>query len=282
MKRKKNPHQTISQFAELCGTTRQTLQYYDKIGLLHPLYIGEQGYRYYDPVQRYDFQLISTLKQSGCSLDEINEIMKRNGDEQVLQILADKRQQLTKEAKKVAMFRTFLDYTISFLKLLYSSVSEKPRLIELNHFVGIIRFALKKPMSLYSEELAEGILEFNYFCSTNENIQQYPYGYVIPQEEFDSGLRRATHIICMCHGSDPNDIPTLIPQGKYILLKKRMHVNYEADREEAYSLLYKFMAENNLKPNGDAYEVPADIPEFMRKADHYHVIIMVSVTEENN
>ncbi len=66
---------SISQFAKFCGTTRQTLQYYDKIGLLHPALTGEQGYRYYNQPQSYDFRFITTLKNMGCSLEEIKLII---------------------------------------------------------------------------------------------------------------------------------------------------------------------------------------------------------------
>jgi DNA-binding transcriptional MerR regulator len=51
---------SISQFAKYCGTTRQTLQYYDKIGLLRPAITGGQGYRYYIQPQSYDIRLINT------------------------------------------------------------------------------------------------------------------------------------------------------------------------------------------------------------------------------
>jgi DNA-binding transcriptional MerR regulator len=282
MKHKKSQYQTISQFAELCGTTRQTLQYYDKIGLLHPLHIGEQGYRYYDQAQRYDFQLISTLKQSGCSLSEIHEIMKTNANDQVLEILAEKKQQLNKAAKKVNMFRTFLDYTINFLNIFYSTVSDMPVLIDVNQHVGVYRYTLKQPAKPFSSELKEGMLEYNSFCSANENIQQYPYGFLIPEEEFKSGRRRVTHIICMCHGTDLYDVPATVRQGKYIMLKKSMFNARNKDREEAYDIILRYMADNRLQLNGETYEVPADIPKFMRREDCFHVLILVPVTEEEN
>jgi DNA-binding transcriptional MerR regulator len=94
MKNHKTPLMTISRFAELCGTTRQTLQYYDKMGLLHPIYTGKQGYRYYNAMQRYDFLMISTLKQSGCSLDEIKKITGQKGWGSILPELADKNRKL--------------------------------------------------------------------------------------------------------------------------------------------------------------------------------------------
>jgi DNA-binding transcriptional MerR regulator len=50
---------SISQFAKFCGTTRQTLQYYDKIGLLRPALTGEQGYRYYKQHTRATISALS-------------------------------------------------------------------------------------------------------------------------------------------------------------------------------------------------------------------------------
>ena len=41
----------ISEMAKLHHLTRQTLIYYDHIGLLKPIYINEHGYRYYSVYQ---------------------------------------------------------------------------------------------------------------------------------------------------------------------------------------------------------------------------------------
>ncbi len=108
MKNPKIPLMTISRFAELCGTTRQTLQYYDKMGLLHPAYTGKQGYRYYSAMQRYDFQIISTLKQSGCSLEEIKRITDQKGQGGMLPELANKKLKLEQESRKLILYLTFL------------------------------------------------------------------------------------------------------------------------------------------------------------------------------
>lgn len=41
---------TVNEVSKLTGMSIRTLQYYDKIGLLHPTEYTEAGYRLYDDV----------------------------------------------------------------------------------------------------------------------------------------------------------------------------------------------------------------------------------------
>jgi effector-binding domain-containing protein len=66
------------------------------------------------------------------------------------------------------------------------------------------------------------------------------------------------------------------------MLKKSMFNARNKDREEAYDIILRYMAVNRLQLNGETYEVPADIPKFMRREDCFHVLILVPVTEEEN
>jgi len=62
---------TISDFAKLSRTTRDTLLHYDKIGLLPPAARGENGYRYYFGGQFAIVNVIRTFQALGFSLEEI-------------------------------------------------------------------------------------------------------------------------------------------------------------------------------------------------------------------
>ena len=62
---------TTGEFAKLCGTSKDTLFYYDKIGILKPEIVLENGYRRYNALQFFDFDLIRTFKRAGSSLQEI-------------------------------------------------------------------------------------------------------------------------------------------------------------------------------------------------------------------
>lgn len=65
----------VADFARLCGLPKDTVLYYDRIGLLHPAKVGSNGYRYYTFDQLFTANLIEGLKLSHMTLDEIREFM---------------------------------------------------------------------------------------------------------------------------------------------------------------------------------------------------------------
>ena len=75
---------SISEFARLCNTTRDTLIHYDKIGLLIPAFIASNGYRYYSFRQYESFQMIYTMKLLGVSLSKIKEYQKEGTPQDLL------------------------------------------------------------------------------------------------------------------------------------------------------------------------------------------------------
>lgn len=62
---------TTGQFAKLAGVTIRTIRYYDKIGLLKPSKILDNGYRQYCNKDLITLQKILSLKELGFSLEEI-------------------------------------------------------------------------------------------------------------------------------------------------------------------------------------------------------------------
>lgn len=65
----------VAEFARLCGLPKDTVLYYDRIGLLRPAKVGSNGYRYYTFDQLFTASLIESLKLSHMTLDEIREFM---------------------------------------------------------------------------------------------------------------------------------------------------------------------------------------------------------------
>ena len=62
---------STGQFAKLANVTERTIRYYDKIGLLKPSFVMENGYRRYTQSDLLKLQKILTLKHMGFSLEEI-------------------------------------------------------------------------------------------------------------------------------------------------------------------------------------------------------------------
>lgn len=66
-----NNSYTTGKFASLAGVTERTIRYYDKIGLLKPSFIMDNGYRKYTDADLLKLQKILSLKHLGFSIEEI-------------------------------------------------------------------------------------------------------------------------------------------------------------------------------------------------------------------
>lgn len=62
---------TTGKFSKLANVTERTIRYYDKIGLLKPSFVMENGYRKYSDKDFLKLQKIVSLKQLGFSIQEI-------------------------------------------------------------------------------------------------------------------------------------------------------------------------------------------------------------------
>lgn len=71
---------TTGAFAKLAGVSERTIRYYDKVGLLKPSFIKENGYRQYTDTNLIDLQKIISLRQMGFSLEEIFPIVMEKQD----------------------------------------------------------------------------------------------------------------------------------------------------------------------------------------------------------
>lgn len=58
-------------FAKMANVSERTIRYYDKIGLLKPSFVMENGYRQYSDLDLLKLQKILSLKHLGFSIDEI-------------------------------------------------------------------------------------------------------------------------------------------------------------------------------------------------------------------
>lgn len=73
--RREEHMRTVNEVSKLSGVSIRTLQYYDKIGLLHPTDHTEAGYRLYDDTALAKLQQILLFKELEFPLSEIKRIL---------------------------------------------------------------------------------------------------------------------------------------------------------------------------------------------------------------
>ena len=76
-----------SEFAALFGVSRDTLLYYDRIGLFRPQLRAENGYRLYSLDQVHQFDLLRMLRLANLSLEEIDQCLQHQHPERLLSLL---------------------------------------------------------------------------------------------------------------------------------------------------------------------------------------------------
>ncbi|WP_031468790.1 MerR family transcriptional regulator [Sciscionella sediminilitoris] len=72
---------SIADVARMSGVTSRTLRHYDEIGILHPAWVGSNGYRYYQESELLRLQQILVLRELGLGLTEIAEVLDHQTDE---------------------------------------------------------------------------------------------------------------------------------------------------------------------------------------------------------
>jgi MerR family transcriptional regulator, thiopeptide resistance regulator len=105
---------TVKQLADVARISVRTLHHYDEIGLLEPAYVGDNGYRYYEPPQLYRLQQILLYRELGLSLSEIGGILTAD-DFEISAALRQHRVRLSQRLEQQQQLLRVIDDTLTRL-----------------------------------------------------------------------------------------------------------------------------------------------------------------------
>lgn len=95
---------TAGEMANLFGISKQALLYYDKIHLLSPDFISENGYRHYSVEQFLALEIIVNMRSLNISLSDIRHYLEHRSKQNFMDILAKKEaecQKIIKENERI-------------------------------------------------------------------------------------------------------------------------------------------------------------------------------------
>lgn len=268
---------SISDFAAYSGSTRQTMQYYDHIGLLDPIRVGGQGYRYYHPLQGHEVRMIRSLQECGCSLEEIKDILSTSSIDLMQARIMEKQELLERELKRIKREQVYLERFGQFLSWAGTCPPDVPRLLTLQHTIYFREIPFEDPCELYSEHYYQMLLRYADFCKTNRSsIQEYPYLFYVGPREIRGDLR-FSKIICIPEDvSTPNDHPFVAPAGQYLAMRCQPdNRNREDHRKAIYGVFFRYMKEHGLSPLDGSLELPFCIPPGLRKGNYRFEVIFI-------
>ncbi|WP_406541438.1 MerR family transcriptional regulator [Clostridium ljungdahlii] len=83
---------TIGAFSKLSGINRKNLIYYDNVGILKPVFVKENGYRYYSYSQLDEVSIILALKDLDIPLKKIKNYMENVSPHNLINLITDQKQ----------------------------------------------------------------------------------------------------------------------------------------------------------------------------------------------
>lgn len=177
---------TTGQFAELCETTKETLRHYKNIGLLKPeIKRSKNGYQYYSQRQLCDYYLINTLKNTGCTLNEINKYINNDEEADLRMLLENQLEKILIEKRNIEKREQVIKQSINKYNLMKSYKVFNDCYVTYEEEEYFIVTDLKD-VGLNSEWM-KGINDHLKYCEENKlNIEyQLSYRAILAEDEKD-------------------------------------------------------------------------------------------------
>lgn len=136
---------SISQAAKMLSLSKDTLRYYDKLGLVQPTR-GENKYRYYSDMDILLLKYVEVMKFSGLSLSKISmimlDIMEHTEDNRMntLKILVNKKDDLE---RKIRLYQELVNLMVHSINEL-GSMSCPADMEQVDNMVNMIYVSMEK------------------------------------------------------------------------------------------------------------------------------------------
>ena len=190
-----------AEFAKLCDVSKDTILYYDRMGLLIPAMRSPNGSRFYYTEQLNTFHIISFLRKAGCSIKDIKLFLDAKKPQDYLEMMEDKYQALLLQRKE-------LERSIQSMKLLnyVLSLSESAIVLMVNA-PSLYITPMTEEEASDRDERNKKYYEHISACRMNPSIDDYPIGYIFSPEDIINGRLTAKGYYSVCNDDTPGSTP---------------------------------------------------------------------------
>lgn len=187
---------SAGQFAGLCGVTKDTVLFYDRIGLLKPFTIRENGYRYYTTMELNRFHSITTLQDSGLTLNEIREFLNREDADTLIPLFERMEKALRAKQQKYERLATQVSNTLNSMREAASCTFFTPETEEKEpEYLAV--------MSTSDDRISDAVRtslvsEYYRYCMNNEKRADFFRGGIISREHISEAIQSGNYLDYLC------------------------------------------------------------------------------------
>lgn len=271
---KKNKLLKINDFANLCGTNRKTLIYYDNIGLFSPIFRDINGYRYYSYQQYDNFSIISALKELNMPLCDIKNFIDNRSPELLVDSLKKQKNEIKKHIANLTKVSSLIDSIINITEESKDIDIDKIYLVEEDEEYFILSKKINEDTEHSFLQIISDLLNY---CTEKNINNNFNLGAILSKEnllnkdfsKIDYLFIKSTKKICSKYLYTK-------PKGKYVV---GYHIGDYKTTFLTYNKLLKFIDEHNLKPCGNSYEL--ELLNCLSYSDTNNYVTKISINVEN-
>ncbi len=251
----------IGDFAQLCDTTIDTLLHYEDVGLLVPVVKKPNGWRYYQFVQFFTFLTIASLKQSGCSLEEVRKYLSCSDLNVSLQLLKERRAVLEAEIQKLNRSQKALAESIESLKQAQSRPMNEIRRVEIPEEYILLEDTSPSAPVFEGKNLTniryirDRIIAYNHLCENQNDTWRILPCLLFSRERIQTGdCQRCNCFRPMKTRERKNNNARIKPGGEYLsMITEGLWPESFYDQVD---IITQYLRQNQLTLAGDVYIYP--------------------------
>lgn len=243
---------SIGEISRHQNISRQTLIFYDKIGLFCPSYVNpDTGYRYYSASQLDSLDTILIMKRIGFSLEEIKEYMKNYTMESSVAALRKQLAVITRQAEELQMLKSRIEHRCQQLEHCISiGDNAKTVTLENRNSQSVLLQRVEAPYSLEKVSLATKE------CFVRSFKEQLPIffqsGAIVPYKCIcDGRYTEASFVFLPIENSCEVEGIMELPEGQCVCT---YHIGDYLSIGKAYERILDYCKKNDLEIISDSYE----------------------------
>lgn len=254
MGEKGKKYYTTGELARLFGIPKQTMMYYDKMGLLKPEFVAKNGYRYYATQQYLTLEIILFLRKIDISIPNIKYYLQNKSQDKIVRLISKKEKEYHLQMQKINfMLKSLESYKKSLVK---------NRVLPLNQcLLGSCKEdrMYRTPIPANKRDGLSAItVRAHHVRETYSHcfFKEKPTGWGISQKDFFSKHFNHSNAIITESGSPDSCLPCnyIRPAGLYLSLY--IKGTYFSHAMKVFTLISDFMDRNHLIPDGDLFVIP--------------------------
>lgn len=241
-----NKYLSISAFSKLSGINRKNLIYYDTIGILKPVSVKENGYRYYSYNQLDEVSIILALKDLDIPLKEIKNYIKNVSSDNLIDLISKQKQKILEELNRLNQMNYIIEQRTNNGPIIATIDCNN---ISLENCEEELLF-LGPNLEFDEDTIDEDFDKFLTYCNSKKLVYGYPLGIYANYDDIIFNKNNNCNYFYKVHLNIEFIERTIKPSGLYAIAYDN---SYLAGDMKIFNKLDKFIKKNNLSVCGNVY-----------------------------